>query len=240
MRKILGWLAVGLVVAVATIFWQRPTAFFPEHSRSSPLAAGTDPVLAREHAAIMQRVAALEEQMNRRTLELASLNQRVSEATASDAGARLLAQRLAANAGGGAGAPPGVMVQVQGERQELPGMGPGGSRLTVESVAAAAAAGQPVSAPPNLLGLEAKAGQVLVFRVTGAAQGSVWGSDIYTDDSSIAAAAVHSGVLRPGETGTLMLTLQAGNESYPAVLRNGIASMNFGAWDRGYVIQRLN
>jgi len=81
---------------------------------------------------------------------------------------------------------------------------------------------------------------VLVMRVTGSTAGTVWGSDTYTDDSSIAAAAVHSGVLRVGETGTLMLTLQPGTDSYPAVTRNGISSQSFGAWGRGYIIQRLN
>ena len=40
----------------------------------------------------------------------------------------------------------------------------------------------------------------LVCEVTGSSQGTVWGTDLYTDDSSIPAAAVHAGVLKDGET----------------------------------------
>jgi hypothetical protein len=115
-----------------------------------------------------------------------------------------------------------------------------GDGLTVASVAAAAATGRPLTAPPNLSGMQAEPGQTLVFRVTGANEGPVWGTDTYTDDSSIAAAAVHAGLLRPGETGTIMVTVQTGFQSYPASSRNGISSSDYGAWGRSFTILRLN
>jgi hypothetical protein len=114
------------------------------------------------------------------------------------------------------------------------------SSMTVESVAAAAAAGQPMSAPPSLSGVQANPGQTLIFRVTGANEGPVWGSDVYTDDSSIAAAAVHAGLLQPGETGTVMVTMQTGNQTYTGSSRNGVSSSNYGEWERSFTMLRLN
>lgn len=221
MRKALGVMFLGLVAAAATLFWLHPAALVPEHSSGTAPEAGVDPQLVREHAELMRRVAALEEQMN----------QRVSDEAANTAALRLQQERMAANASGdfNQGADGGASVSTVEPRV---------SGLTVEAVAAAAA-GRPVNAPPSLVGLRAEPGQVLVMRVTGSAAGTVWGSDTYTDDSPIAAAAVHSGALCVGETGTLMLTLQPGTDSYPAVPRNGISSHSFGAWGRGYIFYSL-
>jgi hypothetical protein len=118
--------------------------------------------------------------------------------------------------------------------------GPNDGPLTAEAVAVAASSGAPLIAPANLSGVQATTGQVLVFRVTGSTDGTVWGSDVYTDDSSIGAAAVHAGLLRPGETGTLMLTVQNGYPSYSASSRNGIESQSFGEWQRSFTMLRLN
>jgi hypothetical protein len=41
-------------------------------------------------------------------------------------------------------------------------------------------------------------GQALYFLVNGTASGSVWGSNPYTDDSTLAAAAVHAGLVAAG------------------------------------------
>src|SRR4029078_2690572 len=38
-------------------------------------------------------------------------------------------------------------------------------------------------------------GRILLFEITGRPEGSVWGTDIYTTDSRLAAAAVHAGAL---------------------------------------------
>jgi hypothetical protein len=105
---------------------------------------------------------------------------------------------------------------------------------------AGSAAGDTFSVPANLTGIEARPGDVLVYEVTGSSSGAVWGSDIYTDDSSIAAAAVHAGVLQPGETGTLMLTILPGYASYPSLSRNGIDSQDWPEWSRSFIVHRLN
>ncbi len=53
--------------------------------------------------------------------------------------------------------------------------------------------------PGNLTAYRDRVGQTFYFDVTGATAGTVWGNVIYTDDSALAAAAVHAGVLAPGQ-----------------------------------------
>jgi hypothetical protein len=58
------------------------------------------------------------------------------------------------------------------------------------------------------------------------ANGSVWGSDPYTDDSAICRSALHAGAI--GTEGGLVFVVEApGRPSYPASTRNSVAS---GAW----------
>jgi len=93
--------------------------------------------------------------------------------------------------------------------------------------------------PRSLRGIATAPGQVLVYQITGSTGGYVWGTDIYTDDSSIAAAAVHAGLLQPDETGTIMVTILAGRETYRGSARNGVASRDYPSWARSYTLQRL-
>jgi hypothetical protein len=60
-------------------------------------------------------------------------------------------------------------------------------------------------------------------------EGSVWGSDVYTDDSSLCRAAVHVGVLPPAG-GTLTVVREAGRPLYVGSRRNGIESHDYGAY----------
>lgn len=90
------------------------------------------------------------------------------------------------------------------------------------------------AAPANLVGYRNKVGSVYQFTVTGASRGAVWGTDVYTDDSAVAVAAVHAGVLAAGETGTVTITILPGQSSYPASTRNGVSSSSWGAWAGSY------
>lgn len=56
-----------------------------------------------------------------------------------------------------------------------------------------------------------------------AAPGTVWGTDVYTDDSAICAAAVHAGVIGTGG-GNVTIEIAAGQAGYQGMVRNGIAS----------------
>ncbi len=114
--------------------------------------------------------------------------------------------------------------------------------VTADEIAALASGdqsttgGAPVfaAAPVNLVGYRNKVGQVFEFNVTGATAGAVWGTDVYTDDSSVAAAAVHAGVLRAGETKSVAITILPGQSSYAASARNGVSSAAWGAWSGSY------
>ena len=254
-------LAVGLVVgAVAIVWWSNSPE--PANDSSNITPAG-DSVLARENAALESRVADLEQQMSALTFAIDGLAERLAQeaerAGSQDAESaelmRDIQQRLAANRpdaagqvpvpGVAVGAPPGSPFEgqafiVEADGQSVRLLGPNGQPMTAETVAAAAATGNPMSAPPTLTGVQANSGQTLVFRVTGTTEGPVWGSDVYTDDSSIGAAAVHAGLLQPGETGTVMVTVQDGFPAYTATSRNGINSSPYGEWTRSYTMIRLN
>ena len=82
--------------------------------------------------------------------------------------------------------------------------------------------------------LEALAALAKLLLYAGALAGAVWGTDVYTDDSNIATAAIHAGVLRLGETKTVTVTILAGQGSYSASTRNGVTSSNWGSWGGSY------
>jgi beta-lactamase regulating signal transducer with metallopeptidase domain len=84
------------------------------------------------------------------------------------------------------------------------------------------------------------AGDVVLIELVGSTQGTVWGTDVYTDDSSLPAAAVHSGALRDGERGMVQITILPGQENYPASTHNGVASQTWGPWDGSFRIERAN
>jgi hypothetical protein len=79
-------------------------------------------------------------------------------------------------------------------------------------------------------------GQSLVLPVVGTTTGNVWGSDVYTDDSSVAAAAVHAGVLAAGEFGFVKVTLMPGQPRYEASARNGVNSQPYEIFDGSFRI----
>ncbi|MEL7649798.1 MAG: stalk domain-containing protein [Sedimentibacter sp.] len=85
-----------------------------------------------------------------------------------------------------------------------------------------------------LVEYQGKHGTVINLIVTGDTEGDVWGTDIYTDDSDISAAAVHAGILKVGETKTISITILPGQSSYRGTLRNGVESGDYGEWDGSF------
>lgn len=78
-----------------------------------------------------------------------------------------------------------------------------------------------------------------LFEVTGSTDGIVWGSDVYTADSTLAAVAVHAGVLAAGERGVVRVTfVDTLNVSFTGSQRNGVFSEPYAAWPVGYRIAR--
>ena len=90
--------------------------------------------------------------------------------------------------------------------------------------------------PDNLLDYRSKVGQTFSFRITGKTGQHVWGTNIYTDDSNLAVAAVHAGVIRTGETKIIDIEILPGQLSYQGSRQNGITSQSFGAWAGSYLL----
>jgi hypothetical protein len=62
----------------------------------------------------------------------------------------------------------------------------------------------------------------------------VWGTDVYTDDSPVCPAAVHAGVITPQRGGVVTFAIGAGQSSYKASTRHGVASKPFGEWQGSF------
>jgi len=69
---------------------------------------------------------------------------------------------------------------------------------------------------------------------------SVWGTDIYTADSSICTAAVHSGLITFQQGGTVTIELRPGKTIYGASERNGVTTNTYGSWDHSFVFKTPN
>ena len=93
-------------------------------------------------------------------------------------------------------------------------------------------------APGNMTAQRGNNEQAFLYSLTGSTGGSIWGTDIYTDNSSLAKAAVHAGVLVPGETGAVRVTVKPGLPSYPAFSRFGVSSSSDGSYAGSFVIER--
>lgn len=79
-------------------------------------------------------------------------------------------------------------------------------------------------------------GGVYYFYVTGTTEGSLYGTGIYTDDSSIAKAAVHAGVLQANQQGIVKVTILAGQSSYQASTAHGVSSSSYGTWSSSFAV----
>lgn len=92
--------------------------------------------------------------------------------------------------------------------------------------------------PGNLSSLAHRIGQTFYFDVTGSQQGTVWGTDTYTADSALAAAAVHAGVLKVGQRGMVRVTIVKSPEKHEGSQRNGITTSDYGPYGASYKVRR--
>ena len=94
-------------------------------------------------------------------------------------------------------------------------------------------------APTNMHGLCDTVGANYYFRVIGVTEGQLWGTDIYSRDSTIGAAAVHAGLLKLGETGVLRVTVVPPPESFPGTTRNGVTSSDYGSFPQAWRLSAI-
>lgn len=67
---------------------------------------------------------------------------------------------------------------------------------------------------------------------------AIWGSDIYTADSSVCTAAVHAGLITLENGGVVTIEIRPGRQIYGSTERNGITSNTFGDYPKSFVFKR--
>ena len=85
-----------------------------------------------------------------------------------------------------------------------------------------------------------KNGQRYTYNIppAGKASGRLWGTDVYTDDSSVGTAAVHAGLISFQNGGTVTIEIRAGQSGYQGSTRNGLTSNGYGYWHGSFVFVR--
>ena len=94
-------------------------------------------------------------------------------------------------------------------------------------------------APQRIMDLCDKPGNTFYFRVTGAIEGMVWGTDAYTGDSALAAASIHAGAVKDGETGIVKVTVLTPLSQYQGSIRNGVTTHDFGRFGTAYRVEKV-
>ena len=94
-------------------------------------------------------------------------------------------------------------------------------------------------APARIQDLCDTPGTTYYFRITGSVDGSLWGTDVYTGDSTLAAAAVHAGAVKAGETAVVRVTVMPSLTQYQGSFRNGVTSHDFGRFGAAYRVDRV-
>lgn len=59
---------------------------------------------------------------------------------------------------------------------------------------------------------------------------SVWGTDVYTDDSSVCTAAVHAGLIDFTDGGRVVIEMVEAQDSYEGSENDDVISQDYGAW----------
>ena len=130
---------------------------------------------------------------------------------------------------------PGLESYAGVARNGVPSMAYGPWEVSYRIVGAeATSAPQLQQAPDNLTIYRGQNGTVLEFQVTGVDEGQAWGDGIYTDDSSIGLAAVHEGLLQVGETGTVVIEIEPGQDRYSGSTMNGVTTLDYGQWSGSF------
>jgi hypothetical protein len=99
--------------------------------------------------------------------------------------------------------------------------------------------GKALADPGTLTTYRGQNGKVYLFEVTGRADLSIAGTDIYTDDSALATAVVHAGVLRVGQSGIVRVTILPGQANYEGTTRHGVNSGASANYPGSYRVERV-
>lgn len=94
-------------------------------------------------------------------------------------------------------------------------------------------------APPNMLELCHDIGANYYFRVRGDTEGQAWGSGPYTGDSSLSLAAVHAGLVKPGDTAVVKVTVVDPLAKYQGSIRNNVKTHDFGRYGTAFKLSAI-
>jgi LCCL domain len=84
--------------------------------------------------------------------------------------------------------------------------------------------------------LVGKLGQKFTFMCRRNGQAStIYGTDLYTADSSICTAAVHKGIISTKNGGKVTILIRGGSDSYQSSKRNGVKSNSYGSYGGSFV-----
>ena len=113
-----------------------------------------------------------------------------------------------------------------------------GGSFTFHAPGAARSPGPPLDCPDSGQALRDRAEPMtcMCSAAAVAVNASVWGSDVYTDDSGVCPAARHAGIIGT-EGGLIRVRWTGGRPSYGAANRNGIASRGYGSWSGSLVFE---
>lgn len=96
----------------------------------------------------------------------------------------------------------------------------------------------PIAWETSAVGFKGETGKTYKFRCPEqGAERSIWGSDVYTQDSSICTAAVHAGIFTLAAGGVVTIEFRPGRSTYGSTVRNGIKSNTFGEYPRSFVVR---
>src|SRR5262249_7307564 len=96
------------------------------------------------------------------------------------------------------------------------------------------ASGPAIPDPGYLTTYQGQVGKTFILKVTGAVKGTVWGTDKYTLDSNLATAAMHAGVVKPGQTKNVTVRILGAQAAFVGSVRNGVSSNNYTMYPGAY------
>ncbi|MBK8786092.1 MAG: hypothetical protein IPN43_06225 [Chitinophagaceae bacterium] len=77
---------------------------------------------------------------------------------------------------------------------------------------------------------------ISTFPPGGTISGRLWGTNLYTDDGSIATAAVHAGYITAADGGTVTIEIKPGAASYQGSVQHGVTSKDYGTFSGSFII----
>ena len=92
--------------------------------------------------------------------------------------------------------------------------------------------------PGTLSDFANRIGESFYFEVVGSSANSAWGTEVYTYDSNLATAAVHSGVLRNGQRGIVKVTMLKSSDAHRGTTQNDVTTSNWGPYLASFTVER--